>query len=116
MYRYSPNRMRGATGAPKLRERVKTIVLAALIVALVALAVVGVPAMRFRSEAKELFIARIQLECGNALSLTNSLGDAGAHPQLRVCHGDHQFPERGAQRQRRVDHPGGLVYQPVRHD
>ena len=91
MYRYSPNRMRGATGAPKLRERVKTIMLAALIVALVVLAVVGVPAMRFRSEAKELFIARIQLECGNALSLTNSLSrTAGANSaatlgRIRSC-------------------------------
>lgn len=85
MYRYSPNRMRGATGAPKLKERVKSVVLLLLLIALVLLAVFGVPAMRFRAEAKELFIARIQLECGNALSLTNSLSrTAGANSSVTL--------------------------------
>ena len=91
MYRYSPNRMRGNTGAPKLRERLKSILLVVLAAALAAALIYGIPAMRYRSEADELYVARIQLECGNAISLTNSLSrTAGANSsvtlgRLRSC-------------------------------
>lgn len=79
MYRYSANRARGNTGAPGMKERGKTVLIVLLMIAVIAGAVYAVPALRFRKEAENLFVARIQLECGNALDLSASLSrTAGA--------------------------------------
>ncbi len=73
MYRYSTNRARGNTGAPGMKERAKTLLIIILLAAIVAGLIVGVPAVKFKSEAKDLYLARIQLECSNALDLSSSL-------------------------------------------
>ncbi len=73
MYRYSTNRARGNTGAPGLKERAKTLLIIVLLAALVVGLIVGVPAVKFKNDARQLYLARIQLECGNALDLSGSL-------------------------------------------
>ena len=86
MYRNSAyNRMTTPQGAPRWMARFKNILLMALIVAVVALSVVGVRGATYRSEANRLFISKIQLECGNALQLTNSLSrTAGSSSSLTL--------------------------------
>ena len=67
MYRYSPH-MRGGDGSSsQLRRRVQSIFTMLLLVAVIALA------MRYQSSAHELFVQKIQTECGNALQLCNTL-------------------------------------------
>lgn len=78
MYRYSPH-MRNVQSASQLKERIRSVVMIVLIAAVIALAIFGGRAMTFRSDAHTLFVKRIQVECNDALSLTNSLSrTAGA--------------------------------------
>ena len=78
MYRYSPH-MRNTQSSSKLKDRLRTGFMLLLIIAVCALAVFGGRAMTFRSDAHKLFVQRIQVECNEALSLTNSLSrTAGA--------------------------------------
>ena len=73
MYRYSPH-MRGGDGSSsQLRRRVQSIFTMLLLVAVIALAIFGGNAMRYQSSAHELFVQKIQTECGNALQLCNTL-------------------------------------------
>ena len=72
MYRYSPH-MRGGDGSSsQLRRRVQSIFTMLLLVAVIALAIFGGNAMRYQSSAPELFVQKIQTECGNALQLCNT--------------------------------------------
>ena len=73
MYRYSPNRARGNTGAPGMKERAKTLLIIIMLAAIVAGLIVGIPAVQFKDNARSLYLARIQLECSNALDLSASL-------------------------------------------
>ena len=80
MYRnMAYNRMKTNAGSPRWVVRFKNIVLLLLLLAVIVLSIFGGRAMAFRNDAKHLFISKIQLECGNALTLTNSLSrTAGA--------------------------------------
>ncbi|MBR4081000.1 MAG: hypothetical protein IKK21_04375 [Clostridia bacterium] len=80
MYRNTAyNRMTTNAGAPRWVTRFKNLLLLFLLVAVILLAVFGGRAMMYRNDANHLFISKIQLECGNALTLTNSLSrTAGA--------------------------------------
>ncbi|MDO4484838.1 MAG: hypothetical protein Q4C54_10585 [Clostridia bacterium] len=79
MYRYSNNRPMGSTGEPRLKERIKTVVIILLLAALVVLGTVSIPGMRYKQEANELFVHRIQVECGEALNYSTGLSrTAGA--------------------------------------
>lgn len=84
MYRYSPH-MRGGDGSSsQLRRRVQSIFTMLLLVAVIALAIFGGNAMRYQSSAHELFVQKIQTECGNALQLCNTLSrTAGRVPPAR---------------------------------
>ena len=80
MYRNTGyNRVSAPAAAPRWVTRFKNVLLLLLLIAVVALAIMGGRAMAYRNEAKNLFISKIQLECGNALTLTKSLSrTAGA--------------------------------------
>lgn len=72
MYRYSP-RARGDNGSSQLRKRVQTIFILLLVAAVIALSIFGGSAMRYQSAAHDLFVSKLQTECGNALTLCNTL-------------------------------------------
>ena len=55
------------------RERVLGALLVLVTVALVIMTILGVSAMAYRNESQELFVARLQGECGEAIGLTNKL-------------------------------------------
>ena len=80
MYRNSAySRMKSPALTPRWFTRFKNFLLLILLIGVIALAIFGGRGMAFRGEAKELFVSRIQLECGNALNLTNGLSrTAGA--------------------------------------
>lgn len=80
MYRNSAySRMKSPAQTPRWFTRFKNALLLVLLLAVIALSVFGGQAMMYRNEAKTLFVSKIQLECGNALTLTNSLSrTAGA--------------------------------------
>ena len=68
------------TGASVMRHRVRTGVIIALALAVIALSVFGAQAMAYRSEARSLFISTMQTECIEALNQANSLSrTAGAN-------------------------------------
>ena len=67
------------TGAGLMRERVRNILIAVLIAGIAALGIIGGRAMAYQTEARSLFVATMQTECNEALSLSNSLSrTAGA--------------------------------------
>ena len=80
MYRNSAySRMKSPALTPRWFTRFKNFLLLILLIGVIVLAIFGGRGMAFRSEAKTLFISKIQLECGNALNLTNGLSrTAGA--------------------------------------
>lgn len=68
------------TGAGLMRERVRNVLILVLVLAVAAMAVLGGQAFAYRSETRALFVATMQTECNEALSLTNSLSrTAGAN-------------------------------------
>ena len=68
------------SAAPRLRERIRNILLMVLLAACILLAVFGGRAMSFQADAHTTFIRRMQTECNDALSLTASLSrTAGAN-------------------------------------
>lgn len=69
-----------AEGSPTLWQRARDVLILLLVAAVVALAVLGGQAMAYRASAHDLFVKRIQTECGDALTLTASLSrTAGAN-------------------------------------
>lgn len=67
------------TGASVFRDRIRTGLLIVLALAVAAMAVIGGQAVAYRSEARALYIATMQTECTEALSMTSSLSrTAGA--------------------------------------
>lgn len=82
MYRRYTSREGGTqyTGAPRLRERIRNILLIVLAVACVVLAVFGGRAMGNQSETRTTLIHRMQTESSEALSMTSTLSrTAGAN-------------------------------------
>ena len=82
MYHRYTSRSEGmqSTGAPRMKERIKNIVLMVLVVACILLAIFGGRAMSFQADAHTTFIRRMQTECNDALTLTSSLSrTAGAN-------------------------------------
>ena len=76
MYRYNPLRPhkgRMDEQRPRLLERIKTIVIVLLLIALIGGAVVAVPALQYRSNANDLFVRRMASECGEAVTLAGTL-------------------------------------------
>ena len=68
------------TGASLMRDRVRSGLIAALVLAVVALAIQGGQEMAYRAEARALFVATMQTECNEALAQANSLSrTAGAN-------------------------------------
>ena len=58
-------------------DRIKTILLILFAVALLGVGIAGGKAIAFRSDAKELMIARAMTECSSAVSQTNTLSRSG---------------------------------------
>ena len=61
------------TAAGVMRDRVRTVLIVILLAGLVALGILGGQAMRYRSDARSLFVATMQTESNEAVSLVNSL-------------------------------------------
>lgn len=74
MYRYS-NRTtpRQDSYQNKVVERIKGVVILLLVAAMVALAIFALPAIQYKKDANELYLARIQVECADAIELTAAL-------------------------------------------
>lgn len=82
MYHRYTSRAEGVqySGAPRLRERIRNILLIVLAAACILLAIFGGRAMSFQSDARTTFIRRMQTESNDALSMTSSLSrTAGAN-------------------------------------
>lgn len=82
MYQRYTSRSEGlqSTGTPRMKERIRNILLIVLAVACILLAIFGGRAMSFQAETKTTFARRIQTECGSALNLTATLSrTAGAN-------------------------------------
>ena len=76
-----------SSGAPRMQERIRNIILLLLTVACILLAIFGGRAMSFQSDAHTTFIRRMQTECNDALSLTGSLSrTAGANSAETLGH------------------------------
>ena len=58
-------------------DRIKSIIIILLVVALAGIGIAGFQAIAFRSDAKALLAARAQTECGAAVSYANSLSRSG---------------------------------------
>lgn len=89
MYHRYTSRSEGmqSSGAPRMKERIRNIILLVLLVACVLLAVFGGRAMGFQAEAQTTFIRRMQTECNDALTLTGSLSrTAGANSAETIGH------------------------------
>ncbi len=82
MYQRYTSRAEGmqSTATPRMKDRIRNIVLAVLLVACILLGIFGGRAMGFQSEAHTTFVRRLQTECNDALNLTTSLSrTAGAN-------------------------------------
>ncbi|MBE5803944.1 MAG: hypothetical protein E7316_05470 [Clostridiales bacterium] len=87
MYHRYTSRSEGlqTTGAPRLQERIRNILLLVLVVACILLAIFGGRAMGFQAETESTFIRRMQTECNDALSLTGALSrTAGANSAATI--------------------------------
>ena len=76
MYRYNPLKPRKGRmdeQRPRFLEKVKTVVIVLLLVALIGGAVIAVPAIRFRSNTNDLLVRRMASECGEAVTLAGTL-------------------------------------------
>lgn len=81
MYRRYTSREEGTqySGAPRLRERIRNILLIFLTIACILLAIFGGRAMSLQTESRTTLIHRMQTESSEALSMTSSLSrTAGA--------------------------------------
>lgn len=81
MYRHYTSREGGATyaGAPRLRERIRNILLVFLAVVCIVLAIFGGRAMNLQAESRTTLVHRMQTESSEALSMTSTLSrTAGA--------------------------------------
>lgn len=65
--------MVGRSGAPRWMITVTVV----LLIALVGLAIFGVPAITYRTRSEGTFVNRMLTECGDALTLANSLSRSG---------------------------------------
>ncbi len=82
MYHRYTSRAEGmqTSATPRMKERIRNILLLLLTVACILLAIFGGRAMGFQADAHTTFVRRIQTECNDALSLTSSLSrTAGAN-------------------------------------
>ena len=61
------------TAAGMMRDRVRTVLILVLLVALVAMGIYGGQAVRYRAEARSLLVSTMQTESNEAVSLANSL-------------------------------------------
>ena len=59
------------------KNRIKNIVIAALIVAVAVMCAIGIPALSSKSGARSLDIRRMQAECDEAIRLTSTLSRTG---------------------------------------
>ena len=67
------------------RERVLGVLLLLTTAALIVAAIVGGSALIYQNESQELFVARLQGECGEAINLTNKLSRlAGASDSVTL--------------------------------
>lgn len=71
------SRVSGQTGASVMRERVRNILVAVLILVIVALGVTGGRAIAYRSSARGLFVSTLQTECDTALGHCSTLSRTG---------------------------------------
>lgn len=82
MYQRYTSRAEGMQGAaiPRMKDRIRNIALAVLLVACILLGIFGGRAMSFQADAHTTFVRRLQTECNDALNLTTSLSrTAGAN-------------------------------------
>ena len=87
MYHRYTSRAEGMqnVGTPRLRERIRNILLVVLAVACILLAIFGGRAMSSQAELRDTFIHRVQIECNDALNLTGSLSrTAGANSAATI--------------------------------
>ena len=84
MYRrYSQNNGEGVSITQIKRNRIRNAVTLLLALTIVALVIIGVPALRYRSEERSQFISRMQTECSEAIRQTSVLSrNAGADSAL----------------------------------
>ena len=67
MYRYSPH-MRGANDSgAQVRRRFHSVLTLLLLVAVIGLGIFGGKAMKYQSSAHDLFVRKLQVECGAAI-------------------------------------------------
>ena len=82
MYQRYTSRAEGMqpSASPRMKERIRNILLLVLVAACVLLSVFGGRAISFQNDAHTTFIRRMQTECNDAISLTASLSrTAGAN-------------------------------------
>lgn len=83
--RYTHGRSGGAHGGEHSRaERVRSIAIILLVVALVGVGIVGGKAMDFRGKSEEALVARAVIECGDAVSHVNTLSRSGGSDTAAV--------------------------------
>lgn len=76
--RYAHSRSGGARGVEHSRaDRVRSILIILLIVALAGVGIAGGQAIAFRGECKESILARALTECGDAVAQVNTLSRSG---------------------------------------
>lgn len=79
------------TGAGVMRDRVRTVLIVILLAGLIAMGILGGRAMYYRTEARSLFVATMQTESNEAVSLANSLSrtaggnSAATLGRIRAC-------------------------------
>lgn len=61
------------TGAGLMRERIRTALIVLLLAAVIVLSIAGGQAMKYRADARDIFVGSMQAQCDDALTLTNSL-------------------------------------------
>ena len=76
--RYANGRSGGARGAEHSRsERVRSIAIILLAVALAGACILGGQAIAFRNECRDDLIARAVMECGDAVNMVNTMSRSG---------------------------------------
>lgn len=73
MYRYSPRTISGSGRNSAFRNRLRSIALIVLAVALTVTIVLSWSAFNYRSRARELYLKKAIVECADALALCNTL-------------------------------------------